>query len=510
MKNRTIGLILSYVNTFLSMITGLFLSAFYIDRLGDTEYGVYQTIASFANYLVLLEFGTGTVMSRNISICKAKNASKEEIEKNISTIWSITNILSLVILSISLIFYLCIEHIYVNSLTVQQISDGKDMFIFITIYLLASFYSQTLNGVTLAYEDYTYSSKISMTKTIIRTSLLIVLLLNLNRAIIIAIVDAIINIAVACVTYIYCRKKFQIKINFKQFDRGVFRNSIPLSLALFLQAIMNQANNNVDKFIIGIVLNPETVTLYSIALYIYSIFSSLTTIPISMYRPQIIQQIAGGGMREISDKLVEPSRLIVIIGGTILGGFFAAGRQFISIVYGAEYLFAWLIAIILMIPAFVTMPNEMVINVLDAMNKRLFRSLSLSFTTILNIILTIFFLKWYGVVGAAVATALSLILGNVIIMGIYYSRFIGLKVTYMYQKIYKGIVIYQLLGALIAYFVGLLITDIQISFIVSGSLFLVISSGGFLLFGRTSSERRMINKILKRIRSKLQFKNIVV
>ena len=39
-----------------NMITGLVLSSFLLRALGDTEYGLYQTIASFATDLVLREF----------------------------------------------------------------------------------------------------------------------------------------------------------------------------------------------------------------------------------------------------------------------------------------------------------------------------------------------------------------------------------------------------------------------------------------------------------------------
>ena len=105
MKKRNIGLALSYTNTFLNMIVGLFLSSFLLRQLGDTEYGIYQTIASFANYLVLLEFGTGTVMARNLSVCRSNGETQLQIEKNISTIWSITNILALVIAVVSVAFY---------------------------------------------------------------------------------------------------------------------------------------------------------------------------------------------------------------------------------------------------------------------------------------------------------------------------------------------------------------------------------------------------------------------
>ena len=69
MASKYTGIALSYVNTFINMIISLFLSSFFVKQLGDLDYGVYQTVSSFANYLVLLEFGAGTIMTRNVSLC---------------------------------------------------------------------------------------------------------------------------------------------------------------------------------------------------------------------------------------------------------------------------------------------------------------------------------------------------------------------------------------------------------------------------------------------------------
>ena len=71
MNKRSVGIALSYVNSFLNLVTGLFLSSFLLRQTGAVDYGIYQTVSSFVNYLVLLEFGTGTVMIRNISVCRS-------------------------------------------------------------------------------------------------------------------------------------------------------------------------------------------------------------------------------------------------------------------------------------------------------------------------------------------------------------------------------------------------------------------------------------------------------
>ena len=142
MNKRRIGLLLSYANSIINMIVGLVLSTVLLRFLGDTEYGVYQTIASFANYLGLLEVGTGTVMTRNIAMARSKNSSKDAIDSNTSTIWTVTNILSFLILVVSVVFYFLIDIIYCNSLSQQQISHAKNIFLPIVAYF-ASFLPTT-------------------------------------------------------------------------------------------------------------------------------------------------------------------------------------------------------------------------------------------------------------------------------------------------------------------------------------------------------------------------------
>lgn len=489
---------LSYLNTFLNMICGLFLSSFLLKQLGDTEYGIYQTMASFVNYLILLEFGTGTVMARNLSKCKAENASDIEINKNIATIWGITNILSVAIILISSVFYFLLDIVYSNSLTPQQIASGKAMFVFLVIVLVLSFYSQTINGITLSYEKYSFSSITAIARNLLRTLLLIFFILIYKKALAIVIIDSVVNLIIASYGIWFCKSKLGVWVWIKGFDKMILKKSLPLCLALFLQTVVNQTNNTVGKFVLGIMSGPEKVALYSVGLYIYSVFSSLTTIPISMYLPQVTKDIVDGYEgRELTKRLVQPCRLIVIIGGSVLFGFIAIGRQFISIVYGQKYMLAWAIAVILMTPMFVNMSNAVVVNVLDAKNKRLARSLILMISTTLNIVMTVFLINKIGIVGSAISTALSTIL-QIILLNIYYSRAIKIKVLYLFRGIFRGVLLYQILGSIIAYFISQAIPNTYISFLLGGVIYIAISFGGYVLLGLNSIEKSLINKMIKK------------
>lgn len=496
MKKRSLGISLQYANTFLNMICGLFLSAFLLRVLGNTEYGLYQTISSFVNYLVLLEFGTGTVITRNISVSRARNDSVG-IQKSVSTIGVITCVLILFIITVGSIFYFHLDKIYAVSLTKSQIQYGKKIFIVMLAYLVFSFLSNTASGILLGFEKYEIQPAISMIRMILRIILLILVVSATHKSITIAIVDLTLAIAVVILEIAICKIKLGVSFSFKYFDFSVFKASFPLAAAIFIQVLINQANNNVDKFIIGIKIGPEEVAVYSVGLYVYSIFASMTTIPIAMYGPQVAKEIVSGYTpNEVSEHLIQPSRLIVIIGGTILFGFLAVGRQFIALVYGINYMIAWKVALIIMLPMLINMSNGVMVNILDATDRRMARSGLLFFTTSANIVLTILWIEKYGVLGACIATAVCTIVGQVLLMDLYYYIKLHINILHFRYSVFKGIIFCQILSAAIALFIGDYIINTVLSFLIGGVLYVCVFGISFMLVGSNKIEKEKLIKII--------------
>ena len=473
------------------------MSAFVLRVLGKTEYGIYQTMTSFITYLALLEFGTGTIMTRNISLCRKDGSENEHIQKNVSTIWSITAILSIVIFTASLIFFFSIDLIYASSLTTPQRNYGKIIFAISVGKLILNFYVQTMSGSLIGFEHYSRQSAISVMALFFRTGLVIITLLCKKSAIAMVVIDLIIAFCVFTYTYFYCTNTFKIKFSFREFDRLIFRQMLPLAFAMFLQTIVNMANNNVDKFVIGIVMSPEAVAVYSVAMFIFSTFSSLTTIPISMYMPQIAKEMRDGknGV-EFVDTLIRPCRLIVLIGGAVLFGFIAVGRPFISIVYGQDFLEAWLIAVVVMIPMFINMTNGILVNVLDVLRKRHIRSICLGCTTIANIILTIWWISTWGMIGAAVATSICTFVGQVILMNVYYAKKIQIPVIYLFKKAYAGLLPGLMVSCVAGYLVAYLAPSGLLSFFLGGIVFCLIFAGSILLLKSNIYEKEIVYRVI--------------
>lgn len=499
MKSRSKGIVLSYVYTVSNSVIGLFMSAYVLRMLGKTEYGIYQTMASFLTYLVLFEFGTGTIMTRNISLCKKDETESFLIQKNVSTIWSIALVLSFLIISTSLLFYLSIDSIYDHSMTSEQRAYGKIIFLICVIKLVFGFYVQTMNGILLGFEHYSIRSVVSLVTLFLRTGIVVVLLAYKRSALLLVTIDAFMSLGTFLYVYIYCRSKFGVRFNLKHFDKLIFQQMLPLAFAMFLQTIVNMANNNVDKFVIGILISPEAVAVYSIGMYIYTTFSSLTTIPISMYMPQIARDMREGKAgEELTKTLISPCRLIVLSGGFIMFGFIAVGRPFISIFYGMDYSEAWLIAVIVMIPMFINMSNGVLINVLDVLRKRHVRSIYLGITAVGNIILTVWWIKIWGMVGAALATAICTLIGQILLMNIYYQKKIKINVMLLFREAYKGLIPGLILSCIISALITYLINSQYMALIIGGAAFCTTELVTILTLKDNINEKQLIVRTIQR------------
>lgn len=496
MSKRSTGIVLSYFSMIVNMICSLILSAFLLRTLGDTEYGLYQTVSAFAMNLVMLEFGIGTVMTRNVSVCKS-TGDEQKLKKSISTLWYMTALLSAIILLLSFLFSRNIGVIYQNSMTETQIEYAQRIFTIIMINLIVSFFTNTLNGLLLGMEQYSYAKLVTLLKVAVRCLLLVAVISVKPYSIYISIVDALIGISIFLVTFIFCKREYKVIFSIRQFDKAIVAESMPLCLALLLQGFINQANDSVDKLIIGIKMSLESVALYSVAQYIYSLLSSIMSMPISMYMPQLAKDMNQGVHgKALTQTLVAPCRLVVLIGGTLLFAFVAVGKQFIGIVYGLSKQEAWYYALITILPMFVNMTNGVIINVLDIANKRLTRSLSLLCTTILNIILTWLLISHYGILGAVCGTAVSLILGNILVMNIYYQKKMRIDIIWLFCKAYKGVLPSQIMSCAAGFAIARCIDNIYISFFVGGSIYVLLCAGLMAAFGLNKNEKQVLKRLL--------------
>lgn len=183
-----------------------------------------------------------------------------------------------------------------------------------------------------------------------------------------------------------------------------------------------------------------------------------------------------------------------------IAGFFLFGKDFIICWAGENMSEAWLYAMLIMIPNMIPLIQNTCLSILNAMDKRIFRSLILVAITVLNIGMTVFFIGIIGPVGAPLATGISYIIGHIILMNIYYQKKIHLNVFNMFKKIFSRIWVCVLIALILN--APLMLWQVKQNWgilVVKGIVFLLTYGIAIWVYGFNKSEKQMVASALGRI-----------
>lgn len=493
-SEKKAAVLFSYLNSILSIAINIFWGPFLIHTLGDAEYGVYQMVASFAGYLVLMNFGTGTVMTRYVSLYREKK--QEEEQKNfIAMALLITLCLAGVIIAIGILLYPKIGSLYAT-LNEAQLAKANFIYCFVVANIVVTLLYQAFDGMIMAYERYMFAQIWQLIKTILRVSLIAALIQWKPNAVFICLVDFMLSGIYLIISVTYCVKKLKIRWKLTYWNIPLLKEIFLFSSAIFLQAFVNQVNNNVDKTLLGAMVSPESVSMYSLAMSIYTIFSTLSTALLSLYLPQFTKIAAQCNEPvEITKAAVVPARIQFTISTTILLGFILCGKDFVLIWAGKEYLPVWTMALIVMVPMYLVYLTGIVVSILDALGKRLFRSIVLALAAIGNVLISIPLIHHFGMIGAPIGTAISTIIFSVILMNGYYQFRLNLHIDLLLKESMRGILGVEMLAAIITVPFAIKITCGWSGFLIKGTIFVVSLAVGLFTFGLTKAEKRVVQKI---------------
>lgn len=497
-SQRKTGMLLSYSSSLLLAAVNIFLTPFLIRSLGDVEYGIYQSMASFAGYLVLINFGTGTVMTRYVSMYLGKGDKKNE-RNYIAMCLIITMVLVLIIAAVSSVMYMFIENMYSATITSGQMKHAKTLFLVVSLNVIVTLIAQAFQGIITAYEKFNFIGVWNISRVLLKVALLVSIFFLWKDSMVIALVDLFLSclFLVLCVGYTV---KLKATPKLYKFDKKIFASSAVFSLAIMLQAVVNQVNSKVDITILGVMESQESVTRYSVAMQVFSIFSTLSTAAVAIYLPKFTKLMASGKSDgdTITREMIAPSRIQTLVSGTIMLGFLVCGMDFIKVWMGDGFDISWWIAIIILIPSFFVYTNGVVVSVLDAMQKRLVRSVVLACVAAVNVAISIVFVKLFGEIGAPIGTGITTFIGSFVIMNIYYKKVIGIKIFTLFKGIFKGILPSLLVAVVVSVPAVIFVPVGFTGLVVKGGVFVTVLLACLMLFGFNKEEKSIILKPLRR------------
>lgn len=498
MNQLKAGVILNYLVIILNILVGLLYTPYMLRMMGQSEFGLYSLVASVISYLTVLDLGFGNAITRYTSKFRAEGKVAEQYEM-FGMFFLLYIIIGVVAFLLGLGLYFNVDTFFGATMTVDELDKARIM-IFLMIFNLAITFPLSIFGsIITAYERFIFPKFVNIVRIILNTVIMICLLKMGYKAIAMVVLQTVLNILSLLTNYFYCKYKLKIKIYFKNFQWGFLKEVAIYSLWIFLNVVMDRIYWNTGQFVLGAFVGNAAVAVFAISILLVNIYNQFSTAIAGVLLPKVTGMVTRNvDDSEISNLFVRTGRIQYVLIALILSGFILFGRSFIILWAGPEYEDAYLITLLLFISLSIPMTQNLGITILQARNQMKFRSLLYIVIAIFSLLFQVILAKKYGYLGCSIAISIALLIGQGLIMNIYYHKKQRLNISSFWIEIIKMSVVpivFCIIGKIILS--NYVILNNWFSLAIAIIIFMTLYLPSFYFISLNKSEQDLFVKPLK-------------
>jgi O-antigen/teichoic acid export membrane protein len=138
-------------------------------------------------------------------------------------------------------------------------------------------FENAASGIICGCNHFIFSNGINLIRIIVRIILIYCVLYIIRNSVVLVLIDLILTCLIIIIYLVYINKKLNLKIKLYYWDKLIFIESFKYTILLFVQSVVVQINGNVDNVVVGAVIGPVAVGIYSMGLLVFGMFQQLST-----------------------------------------------------------------------------------------------------------------------------------------------------------------------------------------------------------------------------------------
>lgn len=493
------GAILSYINIALTNLMGLLLTPFIIEKLGDSEYGLYTLVGSLVAYFSLMDLGINNTITRFI----AKYRTEKDIineKKFLGAIFIVYFFVSLMIVLFGIILYYKLEYFFKFSLNESELEKAKIMFLILIFNIFITLIGGAFTAICNAYEQFVFPRIITFFKYTLRAFLIYLILIHGGKAISLVIIDTVLNLLLILVVLFFVAKKINVQITFKALEKDLFKKIFTYSIWIFLLAIIGQFFWNTGQIVLGFKTNTTLIAIYGLGITLGGYYGGFAGAINSVFLPKATQMVLLNTNDDLVKEMIKISRLLLVVLSYILFAFLLFGKEFVMLWVGKEYLDSWFVGAIVMVVYTIPLLQNFGHSIIEAKNKVFYKVIIYFVFISLGIFFGYLLVDDFGVKGMAIGIASGWLLAQIFI-NILFHKVLGLNMGWFFKEVF--------LSKLFLFISMIFLVSLAIKYIETGTWFLfgikiilftiLFATGVF--FGLNTYEKSLFKGVLLKNKS---------
>ena len=431
------GVLLSYLAQIIHILSGILYTPIMLRLLGQSEYGLYQLVASVVSYLNVLSLGFGSSYMRFYSRIK-KDGDEKKVASFNGMYLSVFLIIAAICMFCGIVLVQNIQMVFGSGLTANEYPKARILLALMVFNLALTFPAGAIDSFITAHEAFIFQRVLRVLQYLFNPFITLPLLLMGYGSIAMVLVTTGLTIAKLVSSLWYCFKNLNVHIRFRGFQWRLLKEMWIFTVFICLNMIADQINWNVDKVLLGRFSGTVAVAIYGVGGQLNTMYMQLSTTISNVFIPQVNRIVADNDDNVcLTELLTKVGRVQFILLSMVVVGFIFLGRNFITLWAGKDYGYSYMITLLLIIPATIPLIQNLTLEIMRAKNMHKVRSFVYFAMAICNVFISIPCIRYWGAQGAAIGTAITLIIFDCIVMNIYYHKYVGLDMRYYWIQILK-------------------------------------------------------------------------
>jgi len=425
------GSIVRTSNLFLQLIVSFFMMPFIIHSLGDRMYGFWVLVGTFIGYYGLLDLGLSSAVGRYVSRALGRNNIKE-INDIVNT--SLFLFIGLGVIALLISFMAAVFSFYFIE-NPDEVNLFRKVIVILGLGMAVGFPMRVFGGILTSYLRYDLYTYASILRLLVSNVLIFYFLQKGFGILALAMISFSASLLEYATILFFAVKTFpHLEVGSSFFKKDRAMQLFRYSGKSFIAQIANMLRFKLDPFVIAGFLNLNLVTYYSVGARLMEYFVQFIMSAFGVMSPVFSQYEGRNDFDSIRRKFLDVTKISIIVSVFIGASIIYYGKSFIQRWMGPDFESSYYVVLILCVPYITALMQNPSIGLLYGISKHHYFAITNICEGLLNLIISVILVKYYGIYGVAMGTGISMIILKIFVQPIFVCRVINLSLYKYYFK----------------------------------------------------------------------------
>ncbi|MGE3510726.1 MAG: oligosaccharide flippase family protein [Vicinamibacterales bacterium] len=409
------GAATKYVLLGVNIVLGVFLMPFTVGRLGTADYGLWMLVASMTYYFQLLDLGYGSGIVRHLADADARH-DPDRVNQIASTFFFLYAGLGvLALVGIAGMVFVVVPRF--PNLPSESVIKAQQLLAIMGIRIAVGFPLTVFGAVTTARQRFSLNNTVAI-GVAIASALVTYGVLSAGYGLVTLVFATTVVSLLSYGLYAWTARIAlpSLRISRSAFTGSIVREVTTISVYFFLIDIAVQLGFNLDNLIVGAAMGTTAVAMYAVTLRLAEYQRLLCSQVNGLLFPVFVRLTSGGQRDVLRRATIESTRfsLTLVVGVTVcLLGF---GTPLVTAWMGPAFRGSILPLWVLGAAGIVLVAQGPLGSVLLGTGRHRFIAFTALAEALVNVALSLVLVRWMGLLGVALGTALPVIVLSAVVL----------------------------------------------------------------------------------------------